>query len=169
MQSNRGFTLIELLVVTGLIIFITSLTFMNWQSAQGSLSLQRGIHQLAQDVARTQELSLQSRSFDCASGSISGYGIYFNQSVPDSYLIFAECNNTNAYEAASDGLVETVSFQKGVKITALSPSPASIVFLPPDPQIFIKPGDPSQAQITLGQDTATRSVIVNQRGIVDVQ
>ncbi len=169
MQRNKGFTLIELLVTTSLIIFITSLTFLNWQSSQGNLSLQRGIHQLAQDIARTQELSLQSKSFTCASRSISGYGMYFNLSAPDSYLIFAECNSTNAYEAASDGLVETVSFQKGVKITALSPSPLSVVFLPPDPQVFIKPGDPSQAQITLGQDGATRSVIVNQRGVVDVQ
>lgn len=170
---ERGFTLVEVLVASGIILLTTSLLFVNWRSAREHLALERAVSQVAQDVTRAQELALRSQAFSCSSGSISGYGLYFDITTPSSYLLFAECNGNNTYQAGVDGLVETISFKQGITFSSLSPENNwSVVFVPPEPRVFLKPGDPSQAQVTLGLLTEpgfTRIVTVNSRGVIDIQ
>ena len=167
----KGFTVIEILVAVGIIMLTTGLLFVNWQSAKGHLSLERAVSQVAQDITRAQELSLRSQVFLCSSGSISGYGIYFDVVTPSSYILFAECNGDNTYQSGVDGVVEKITLEKGVFFTQLVPTPNwSIVFVPPEPQIFLKPGDPSQVNVVLGleQDASFKKTInVNARGVID--
>ncbi|MDO8470484.1 MAG: hypothetical protein Q7S63_00725 [bacterium] len=171
--DERGFTVVELVVVSSLMILITGLLLVNTQSTRGRLALERSLHQVALDVTRAHELALRSQAYTCASGSITGYGLAVDLANPGSYIVFAECNGTNSYEQGSDGIIETVSLSKGVVISQTLPSPEwSIVFLPPDPQVFLKPGNPVQVQLSLivQQDPSfIRTIVINSRGIADIQ
>ncbi|MCH7828639.1 prepilin-type N-terminal cleavage/methylation domain-containing protein [Patescibacteria group bacterium] len=171
-EGDGGYTMTELLVVVGIIVLMTSLILPNWRSGDRSLALARTAAKVGQDVRRAQELAMRAQAYTCATGSITGYGIYFNVNTPESYILFAECNDTNTYDAGLDGVVETITMESGVQMQSVTPTPAvSIVFIPPTPIVWIKPGDPSQAQIVLERKdgvAGTRIVTVSSKGIIDV-
>lgn len=168
---SQGFTLTEILVVIGVVVLLTGILIPNWRLGEKELKLQRATAKLAQDILRTGELALRVEDFDCQAGSVSGYGIHFDASSPDSYLIFAECNSSNEYEAVSDGVVETIMLENGVVISSVSPSPVfNAVFLPPKPAVYIMPGALLEGVITLQVSPGghERIVKVNNKGVVDI-
>lgn len=172
-MKERGFTLPEILVVISIMIFMTVLVLPNWRRGSQELALDRALHQVAQDITRAEESALRAQFFQCQTGSIKGYGVYWDRTaMPDSYLIFADCNGNEQYDV-SDTTVETVTIEDGVSISSLSPDPSfSIVFTPPEPRVVIKPTDPSQAQVVLALDSepgTTRTLTVTSRGIIDIQ
>lgn len=171
--KERGFTLPEILVVVGIMIFMTALILPNWRRGNQGLAIDRAIHRIAQDITRAEEMALRAQFFQCQAGSIKGYGVYWDRTaMPDSYVLFADCNGNEAYDG-SDATVETIAIENGVNISSLSPDPSfSIVFTPPEPRVLISPGAPSQAQIVLALDSepgTTRTITVTSRGIVDIQ
>lgn len=172
MIGEKGFTLIELLVVIGMIIIMTALMLPNWRLGDKALNLERSAHKVAQDIGRATELALRAQETTCPSGTVSGYGVYFDIAVPTSYLLFADCNGNQKYEPADqDGIVEIIELESGIEISDISISPnLSIVFEPPRPRVFLKPGNPAEVQITLRIEggTSTRVVKVNNRGLIDI-
>src|SRR3989344_8930515 len=172
-MKKKGFTLIEILVVIGIMIFMTALVLPNWRRGNQELAIDRALHQVAQDITRAEESALRAQFFQCQTGSIKGYGVYWDRTeMPDSYLVFADCNGNEQYDI-SDTTVETIEIENGISISSLSPDPFfSIVFTPPEPRVAIKPGDPSQAQIILTLDSepgTMRTITVTSRGIIDIQ
>jgi len=172
-KSQLGFTLSELLVVIGIIALITVLVVPNWRSGERSLALDRVVHKAGQDVRKVQELALRAQAYTCdPPGSISGYGIFFDESNSTSYILFAECNGSNIYNAGIDGIVKTVQLESGIEIQSVSPSPkASIVFIPPAPTVFIKPGDPLAAQVFFVRIDGvgdTKILDVSSKGVIDI-
>ncbi len=173
-MKGKGFTLIEILMVIGIMIFMTVLVLPNWRRGNQGLAMERALHQIAQDITRAEEMALRAQFFQCQTGSIKGYGVYWDRAaMPDSYILFADCNSSNQYESQVDSIVETIALEPGVAISSLSPDPSfSIVFAPPEPAVTIKPGNPSQAQIVLTLDSepgTTRTITVTSRGIIDIQ
>lgn len=172
--KEKGFTLPEILVVIGIMIFMTALVLPNWRRGSQELALDRALHQVAQDITRAEESALRAQFFQCQTGSIKGYGVYWDRTaMPDSYILFADCNGSEKYESNVDSVVETIVLEPGVAISSLSPDPSfSIVFSPPEPSVRIKPGNPSQAQIVLTLDSepgTTRTITVTSRGIINIQ
>jgi len=176
-KKNRlltGFTIVELLVVVAVIVFMTGVLLLNWRSGERTLALSRVVHKAGQDVRRVQELALRAQAHNCAVGSISAYGIFFNQSTPGSYLLFAECNSTNAYESGvgGDDVVDTIQLEAGVMIQGVSPgSTVSIVFVPPTPRVFLNPGSPTSVQIFFQREDGTgtlKTLDVNSKGVIDI-
>jgi len=175
---NRGFTLVELFVVMGVVVLMTVLVLPNWRSGERSLALDRTVHKAGQDVRKTQELSLRAEPHTCLpeeTESMFAYGIFFDSSDPDSYLIFAECDKDSiGYDPAVDDIIEEIMLENDIVIKSVSPSPtASIVFVPPTPKVWIKPepGDPAQgAKIIFERidKVKQRQLNISSKGIVDV-
>ena len=174
MRSEHGFTIPELLVVVSIIILMTGLTLPNWRSGERTLTLDRVVHKAGQDVRRVQELALRAQAYICDTGSISGYGVFFDQDTPTSYILFAECNGNNTYDDEIDGIVEEVQMESGIKIQSVFPGPQiSIVFVPPIPLVFLKPGDPPLplARVffkRIDEVGTQRTLEVTSRGVIDM-
>lgn len=172
--GGAGFTLIELLVVISIMILMITLILPNWRRGNQGLAMERAVHQISQDVTRARELALRAQFFQCEQGKIHGYGIYWDRTaMPDSFLLFADCDSSEKYESNVDSIVETIVLEPGVAISSLNPDPYfSIVFVPPEPTVTIKPGNPSQAQVILTLDNepgTTRTITISSRGIIDIQ
>jgi len=103
---------------------------------------------------------------------ISGYGIFFDQNIPTSYIIFAECNDNNTYNAEIDGIVEAVQLERGIQIQSVSPGPQiSIVFIPPVPSVFIQPGNLLATQISFGRidEVGAQKILdITNKGVIDI-
>ena len=170
-MKKKGFTIPELLVVIAIMSLLTTITLPNWRSGQQSLALERSAFKLAQDVRRTEEMALRAEAFTCDVGSITGYGVAFDTSSPERYIIFADCDSDNAY-GLGDSEVEILEFEGNIIISSLLPGPqASVVFVPPTPQIWLKPGSPQEIQIQLSPTGGeiNRLVTITSKGIIDIE
>jgi len=174
-RGEQGFSLPELLVVIAIIVLMTGLMLPNWRSGDRTLTLNRVSAKAGQDVRRTQELALRAPASICPNDpteKISGYGIFFDQNIPTSYIIFAECNDNNTYNAGIDGMVETVQLEKSIEIQSVSPGPQiSIVFIPPTPSVFIQPGNLLATQISFGRidEVGAQKILdITNKGVIDI-
>ncbi|MBI2573817.1 MAG: hypothetical protein HYV78_00250 [Candidatus Wildermuthbacteria bacterium] len=170
----KGFMLAELLVTLAIISLVSAIVIPNWRSGEQTLSLDRSVHQLAQDVRGVIEIALKAKPYQCAApGALSGYGAYFSLDTPSSFLFFADCNNNQRYDAGADFIANTFSLEKGMQISEINPgSPASVVFIPPAPKVFISPGEAAALQVAIaasGNPASARSIIINSRGVVDIE
>jgi len=162
---QKAFTLIELLVVTGIIILLSALVLPNYRTGESQLALQRSANKLAQDIRRAQEMAMSAKEFE---GVVppGGYGINFQTNLT-SYILFADLNNNKVFDSGE--AIETLSLERGVKISNLSPtSPLTISFTPPDPTVNINPSN-SLAIITLSNNGQTKIIKVNKAGLIYVE
>jgi len=166
-MTSKAFTLIELIVVVSIITLMTALILPNYREGERQLALQRSAYKLAQDLRRAQEMALSSQKFD--KEVPAGYGIYLNKSQPFQYILFADLDNGKDYDAGET--VEILQLERQIQISSLSPvSPLTIVFTPPDPQIYISGGNVATVVLRPKTDlTKTKSVIVNKAGLIAVQ
>lgn len=174
-RGEQGFSLPELLVVIAIIVLMTGLMLPNWRSGDRTLTLNRVVAKAGQDVRRVQEFALRAQAYICPNDpaeKISGYGIFFDKSISTSYILFAECNDNNAYNPGIDGIVETVQLEKGVEIQGVSPGPqVSIVFIPPTPTVFIQPGNLLATQISFGRidEVGAQKILdITNKGVIDI-
>ncbi len=175
MRTEHGVTLPELLVVVAIIVLMTGLMLPNWRSGERTLALNRVVHKAGHDVRRAQDLALRAETHICPNDPaerISGYGVFFDQNIPTSYILFAECNNNNIYNAGTDGVVETISLESGIEVSSVSPSAQiSIVFVPPIPLVFLKPGDPSSARVSFQRADGAgnpKTLDISSKGVIDI-
>jgi len=167
-NSQKSFTLVELLVTTGIILLISALIFPNYRAGEEELSLQRSAQKVAQDLRRVEELALSAKAYPNAPSTFKGgYGINF-QINSTSYTLFADLDDQKDFDSGEE--IEISDLEEKVKITGLSATPLNVVFLSPDPEVFISGG--SEAQITLSFETnptKTKIIKVNQVGLINVE
>jgi len=152
-------------VVTGIIILLSALVLPNYRTGESQLALQRSANKLAQDIRRAQEMAMSAKEFE---GVVppGGYGINFQTNLT-SYILFADLNNNKVFDSGE--AIETLSLERGVKISNLSPaSPLTISFTPPDPTVNINPSN-SLAIITLSNNGQTKIIKVNKAGLIYVE
>jgi len=152
-------------VVTGIIILLSALVLPNYRTGESQLALQRSANKLAQDIRRAQEMAMSAKEFE---GVVppGGYGINFQTNLT-SYILFADLNNNKVFDSGE--AIETLSLERGVKISNLSPaSPITISFTPPDPTVNINPSN-SLAIITLSNNGQTKIIKVNKAGLIYVE
>ncbi len=171
---KNGFTLVEILVVASIIVILTSILIANFPKGRQQLALQRAAHNIIQNLRKVQEMAMSAREEICPGGEkANGFGIYFNQSFPNSYLLFANCDELYNYDAASgDKILENIDLEEGTKIFNLLPSLLSITFVPPSPITYINgfPGLWAQIVISLESDTSKIKVIkVNKAGLIEIK
>jgi type II secretory pathway pseudopilin PulG len=169
----EGFTLIELLVSFGIIVLLTGLALFNWKAGSQNLALSRAASLVAQDIRKAEELSLSGKPASCfalaPAGSLLGYGVFFTSSIPNSYIIFANCNTLASYEAGTDQVVETKTLEQGIGVSSVSPSPLSLLFLPPLSEVKIEPGGALLGSVVLQNSQAKQKTLrVNTKGVIDI-
>lgn len=173
MRASHGFTVAEVLVAVFIILLMTAITLPSWRLGEGTLALDRAAHKLAQDVRKATELAQQAQFFQCATGSISGYGMYFSSATPFSYILYAECNGDQDYDAGvgGDTVVQTIAMENRIQTGSTVPSPFSVLFVPPVPTIYLRPGNPSEAQIILsvvGDPSRFKIITITTKGVIDI-
>lgn len=175
----KGFTIPELLISVFIIVLMTVIAVPSWRAGETTLALDRAAHKLAQDIRKATELAQRAQSFQCATGSIKGYGMYFSSATPISYILYAECNGDKDYDSGVGGdtiVPPTITLENRIQIESTIPSSSfSVLFEPPTPLIFIRqPGNStefSQAQIRLSiiDDPSRFKVItITTKGIIDI-
>ena len=100
LNKKAGFTLVELLVVIVIMSLIT-LVMLNKQSKFDSSTIMRSLtYSIALSVRQAQVYGISVKPTAPTSGNFaSSHGLYFDSAVPGSYILFADVNNDNQYNA----------------------------------------------------------------------
>lgn len=176
---KNGFTLIEILVVVSIIAIFTTILSVSFLEGRQQFALQRVAHKIIQDLRRAQEMTMSSKRETCpGEETANGFGIHFEKSSPNSYFLFANCDESYSYDKNSDDqILENIDLEKGTKIFSLSSSSLSIAFAPPSPITYVngslglKPGDLlAQIVISLESDTSKiKTIKVNKAGLIELE
>jgi len=183
-NSQKGLTLTELLVVTGIILIMSAVVLPTWNRGRERLKVIRAAYQLNQDIRRAQELTLanaECKQCACSDGDgARSYGLYFDMSQKDSYILFQDCNGNKVYNPGEEK--EEITLESKVELEQLeqlpqgaTPTTLNIVFLPPDPTVIVRDNygtypqeDVRKGIIKLKADNFTREVATNKIGLVEV-
>jgi prepilin-type N-terminal cleavage/methylation domain-containing protein len=187
-KKQTGFTMIELIVSIFIIVMITTLVMANYRTGQRRYELKNSILQMVNDLrtAENYALGLKKNELITAGARVprQGWGIYLDKSQT-SYVIFADddaISPVRQYEATEK--YATSSLLKGVvideiKISSSTPfqskqidlTKLSIVFIPPDPLVYINNSSSTSARIVLRHtvNQATSTIEVNSLGMVNVK
>jgi len=165
-KFKKGFTLTELLVVLLIVGLISSIAFANYRQGEKQFALQRSAVALSQNIRTAQNMSMGASSYQ----SFKGYGIYFNLSSPNSYILFAD--EGDGLYGTGDEEIETFWLEAGISLYSLSPgNPLSVAFFPPDPFTLINSDlNEDYASIVLTHDEGeTETVSLNKVGLIEVE
>lgn len=173
--KNKGFTLVELLVTISIMGILLGILIFNFPKGKQQLALQRSAHKILQDLKAVQESSMSAKAEECP-GEVNarGFGAYFDQSSPNSYILFADCDNSHTYNYGDKNLKSPqVDLEKGIKISSLSPnSPLSVVFSPPSPTTYINGYTIYDAQLTISLESdvsKTKTIKINKAGLIEIE
>ncbi len=174
MKKNKGFTLIELLVTMVIIGILSSILFLGSRAEEKKLVLMRAAYVLTQDLREIQEMAMGAGEVSCNGDVTHSFGVYFHRvTLPDSYLIFADCNDNQHKE--SKEVLREVKLGEGLRIQHIAPPPVAlnIVFVPPDPMVYIN-GVESGAEGTISiwleaDPTRTKTIKINSAGRIEME
>lgn len=194
---NKGFTMVEFLVVMFIIGILSSVLFFNWKSGEEMFALQSSAYKLAQNIREAQEMAMSAKICAVCGGIVPPrYGIYTHSPDPDSnfYRLFADINNDGMIVYPNplpedDIVIKTINYESGVYLSEVilpddcspkGPKRGYLTFMPPDPitEIWVgKLGHPFPPvkcskitlQLSVGASGPTKSVIINQAGLVYIE
>jgi len=179
---RKAFTLIELMVVASIIIILSAVALLNYQSGQSQFALQRSANKLAQDIRRAQEMAMSAKECqECGGGIPPGYGIFLDRDWDNKrYRLYADTDPSQGnefYNSADTSVGPLLELEKGVIIKDINTAPkkVSINFKPPDPTVKIKfqlVGEIDEVVITLAIENdlnKTKTIKINQAGLIYVE
>jgi len=177
-KTENGFTLVEFLVAVTIITIFSVIILANYEPGEQNLALQRTVHQVAQDIRRTQEMSMSARKSSACSGDVptGGYGIYFYDPVVNqtSYVLFADCNADENYSAGEE-TGDPIEIEEGVGVYTLisggaGVSTLTIIFKPPDPIVVSNAIVAATSSVTFqGENDRFGVVSVNEVGLIETK
>ena len=183
-KNGTGFTIIEVLVALAIISTLLVISVSNFSQTRLQLSLSRVTAKFAQDLRRTQQLSLaEARYFDGqgVEHPIAGKGIYVDLSSLGNkkYIMYADkVTGNNAYDV-SDYLLETIDFsvdEPGIiikNINNVTSQSDSHNFNPYNNITYITPitsGQSIEFVFAVESDQSkTKTVLVNTAGLIEIK
>lgn len=169
--------MVEILVTLSIISIMAVIVLPQYRTGQKSYTLQRLSHKVAQDVRRTQEMTMSARP-EIGVPNYFNYGVQFGKGN-NSYSIFIDKNNSGDYQP-SDFLLEEVNLEENSIINKVfvteegkpekEVNKLSIVFIPPDPSVMIESNDASvdadRGRVELILGDKTRNIFFNEAGLI---
>ncbi len=183
-MKNKGFTLVELLVAIAIITILASASFFGYGQRQKEITLQKEANILVSKIEEVKEMAISARYFH-NNLPTGGYGVYFNISSPNSYIVFADCDGDRSYDTTGSPcfdpinstnhaeFIERINFEGGVYIKTLS-VPVSITFKPPSPDVIIKTSsgvllDELTFKLGISGSSKEKEIHFNSAGLVYVE
>ena len=161
--------MIELIVTTAIIAFLATFVLADYRAIGQRTALYLETQKLIGNVRRAENMALGSLDFNGIT-PVGGWGIYLTDA--HTYYIFIDNDAVGALNhgryTAGDSIAETIRVPE--KIILSSGIGSSVVFVPPDPLVYINGVNSGTLTITLQQtdDAAvTKDVLINSFGLVD--
>ncbi len=176
--DNSGLTLVEMLVVIGIITIMSLAVFLGGSTIGSPQKLQMSAQEMVSNIRKMQSyvLNLQDHSGSFPDG---GWGVYFDM-ANHRYYLFADMNKDYFWQSGETA--REFALPKGVVINDIQIDSTTkplgcIDFSPPDPKTHIcestgpacDNATAGQIEISLSNGNATKKVIVNKYGLVDVE
>ncbi|MEW5908140.1 MAG: prepilin-type N-terminal cleavage/methylation domain-containing protein [Patescibacteria group bacterium] len=156
---SKGFTFIELLVTVSIFTIISSFLLISYSQFSARASLRKTAQEVALAIRETQVFALIVRK---AGALYPGYGIHFDITAPNSFIIFSDINNDNAYNAgelvkqyqiiSKDSISNLCSGVETLPPGICSLSNLDIVYLRPRPKIAVNGVEFNDAEIRIQSD-----------------
>lgn len=124
--ADPGFSLIEVMVVTAIVVSLLSVILINFPQLNERILIHKAGQLLELDLRSAQNKAFAVRAVQCPAaicpptgGPVvpKGYGLRIRANTP-SYFMFADLNNNKTYDVATDVVVQTTTFERGLRITA---------------------------------------------------
>lgn len=167
-DNYLGFTLVELITSIAIIGIVSAVFIVNYRSSEGKSKIKMITQKAASDIRLAQSYSLGSNEFN-GSFPTGGWGVHFDISAPNSYIIFADQDGDRAYDANEK--FKEVFLLGVVRLDSLSIAGnlADIVFLPPAPITYINGAENSEVKIYfIDKNNVKKSIQINFLGLIDV-
>lgn len=172
--SRGGFSIVELLITISIVMLVTGLALSRYSSFNNSVLLQSQAFEIGFDIRQAQQSAINVQAVGGASRN--GFGIYFDRSTPNQYVLFSDTNDNNHYNSGTDGelsvfYVDTRFEIVDIRVGSATPDEASVTFRRPNFDGLIYPsGGDLEIDIAASQDAATvRTITVSQTGQITVQ
>ncbi len=187
-RRNSGFTLIEMIVVVAIVLIMSAIVLGNLPAFRDKTSLDLVAQEVAITIRQAQVFGISTR---VAGGSFPSHGIYFDSSVKDQFVLFADLagGRTNAYDVG-DGCgeittecVELFKLTGGITIDGIKDNQnnsllaLNIIFQHPDPEAHFYgstgnalPIDPSYVKIKIQDNKGnSKNIVVYRSGHIYVE
>ena len=170
--SNSGFSIIELVVSVAIIGMMAGLFFTNYRGGGIKTDLIGTVQKLASDIRLAQNFSLGTKEFNGITPR-GGWGVHIDNNS-NNYFIFADDNGNYEYDEDNDEKYSTIQLPANLIINDINVDSVvtyvDIVFLPPDPQVYINTEVNKNVEITVQENINqnTKRVVVNFLGLIDV-
>lgn len=168
-----GFSIIELVVSVGIVAIMAGLFFANYRGGGIKTDLTGATQKLASDIRLAQNFSLGTKIFNNVTPR-GGWGIRINNDS-NNYIIFADNNRNYEYNEDNDEKYSTIKMPANIVVSLIDVEGelvdfVDIVFLPPDPQIYINTERNKNVEITVRENVnqSTKQLEVNFLGLIDV-
>lgn len=188
-MGNSGFTLLEMIVVIGIMTLVTSLVLASYSGISETLGVSRAAEEIASSVRQSQAYGLGVKEFITGSGVFPGYGLYFDKSVPNSYIFFADIplspgqpgnyQYDGSSEKISEILIQGNAYiydlcvnQKQIPAGSCGIANFSAVYLRPAPQVSLISGGSSYSDVEIkikGIRGTAKTIILWQSGQVTIE
>ncbi len=122
-QSHLGFTLIEVLIALGIMVVITTLSLVDFRTADSQSASNFGAQLLVSDLRSVALKALGGERFQ--GKTPGGWGVYFEEDS-NQYIIFADLDNDRNYDFKEK--YKAVALDSGIKISWQNYSIGSLVF-----------------------------------------
>ena len=193
---NKGFTVIELMVTISIFLLVTTSILIEFPQASSRISLDLLAHDIALTVRQSQIFALSVKSFLPNGVSVPvfpAYGIHFDKNRPNSFILFADLNDNNSYDAIANPntneFLEQYQLSQGATIVGLcksfyvdvatltytcSPNDTiDVVFRRPDPEAFLGASGSSFGSAAVGVEVKSgsspmRAVVIYSSGQIQI-
>ncbi|MFH1232731.1 MAG: hypothetical protein V1651_02610 [Patescibacteria group bacterium] len=187
-RYNNGFTVIEMLISAGIIAFLTTIFLVNYHGVSYRTELIIEAQKAISNLNLTRSFSLSSRKYNNKVPK-GGWGVYFSLQYSDRYFIFADAGDNSydpdeAYDLneANEALggriiklpnkviIDSMSVCTGDKCTEKVVNFVSVVFVSPNPTIYINNATSTSAKIKFKEtgSNSTKTIEINSLGLSEV-